>query len=80
MGQYDKMLEYAMQYVAKAPSEDAYVWLGEVYSFRGEFNEAFQTYEQALELFPTSTMPILGMGDVYIFKDDYETAEAEFRK
>ncbi len=39
-----------------------------------------QTYRQALELFPTSTMPIVGMGATYIFKDDYEKAEVEFRK
>jgi len=80
MGQYDKMLEYARQYVAKAPSEDAYNLLGEAYNLRGEFDEAFQTYGQALGLFPTSTMPIVGMGVIYIFKDEYEKAEAEFRK
>ncbi|MFQ5885126.1 MAG: tetratricopeptide repeat protein, partial [Thermoplasmata archaeon] len=80
MGQYDKMLEYAEEYVAKAPSENAYFWLGQAYNLRAEFNEAFQTYGQALELFPTSTMPVVGMGVIYIFKDDYEKAEVEFRK
>ena len=64
MGENDRMLESAKEYVAKAPSEDAYFWLGEAYNLRAEFNEAFQTYEQALELFPTSTMPIVGMGAI----------------
>ena len=80
MNQYDKMLEYAKQYVATAPSEDAYFELGQAYNLRGEFNEAIQTYEQALGLFPTSTMPIVEKGNTYVFKEDYEKAEAEFRK
>lgn len=78
--QYDKALEYAKQYVAKLPSEEAYRELGQVYVLQGDFNDALQTYRRALEAFPNSTMPVRGTGEVYIFRNEYVKAEAEFKK
>ena len=81
VGQYDKMLDYAKQYVAKTPtSEVAYDLLGDAYSLRADFDNALQTYRGALVLFPKSTTPIMRIGFIYIFKDEYEKAEAEFKK
>ena len=77
---YDRMLEYAKKYVAKVPSEEAYDLLGDAYNLRADFDQALQTYKRALELFPKSTMPIRGIGGVYIFKNEYQKAEAEFTK
>jgi len=81
MGQCDKMLEYAKQYVTKLPtSEEAHYALGGAYICCVDFVGALQTYSQALELFPKSARPILSMGSVYIFKEEYQKAEAEFKQ
>jgi len=81
MGQCDKMLEYAKQYVTKLPnSEDAHLALGGAYICCVDFVGALQTYRQALELFPKSARPILSMGNVYIFKEEYQRAETEFEQ
>lgn len=78
--QYEKAFDYASRYVAKVPSEEAYSLLGETYDLRGDFDQAFRVYRQALELFPNSSTPIIGVGTTFIFKDEYEQAERELEK
>ncbi len=80
LGQYDKALEHAKQHVARLPSEESYRELAQVYVLQGDFDNALQTYQHALETFPTSAMPLKGVGEIYIFKDEYDKAETEFRK
>jgi serine/threonine protein kinase/tetratricopeptide (TPR) repeat protein len=78
--EFDKVLEYAKQYVVKVPDERAYAMLGESYSLKGNFDEALQTFKRAFEIFPSNSMLIEGMGETYIFKNDFEKAEKEFIK
>jgi eukaryotic-like serine/threonine-protein kinase len=80
LGQYDKALEYAKQHVARLPSEESYRELAQVYVLQGDFDNALQTYQRTLETFPTSAIPIKGVGEIYIFKDEYDKAETEFQK
>src|SRR6266850_1235434 len=80
LGQYDKALEHAKQHVARLPSEESYRELAQVYVLQGDFDSALQTYQHALETFPTSAMPLKGVGEIYIFKDEYDKAETEFQK
>lgn len=78
--QYDKMVKYAKQYVAQAQTEEAYENLALGYRLQGDFDNALHTYQVAGEVFQNSTMPIVGMGDVYSFREDVGRAETEFRK
>jgi serine/threonine protein kinase/Flp pilus assembly protein TadD len=78
--QYEEMLENAKMYVAKVPSEEAYSLMAESYAIRGNFDQAIQVYQRALDLFPANTMPILGVGDVYMYRGDFEKGEREFKK
>ncbi|MFQ5636651.1 MAG: protein kinase [bacterium] len=80
MGHYDKGLEFSKQYVARSTNQYAYDYLAATYNRKGDFENAFQTYRRALVLFPNSLMPIIGVGQVHIFKNEYEKAEAEFKK
>jgi serine/threonine protein kinase/tetratricopeptide (TPR) repeat protein len=80
MNQLDKALEYSTQYVSKVPGESAYYELGVTYARKSDFNNAFKTYRKALEIFPGSADLIEGIGETYIFSNDYEKAEAEFKK
>jgi len=77
---FDESLEVAKQYVATNPNESAYGYLADSYNRKADFENAFQTYRQALVLFPNSLRPIIGTGIIYIFKNEYEKAEAEFMK
>jgi DNA-binding winged helix-turn-helix (wHTH) protein/tetratricopeptide (TPR) repeat protein len=80
-GSYDKMLEYAKQYVEKIPDDQqAYMWLGEAYNLKADFEAAFQSNRRFLELFPRSSLPIRAMGMMYIFKNEYDKAALEFKK
>ncbi len=79
--QYDRALVYAEQHVARAPSGQAYRWLGDSYLYQGDLDKAFETYTQALELFPTDDSPIIGrVGWTYAFREDFGKARAEFEK
>ncbi len=78
--QYDKMLQYAKQYVANSPGEMAYSLLGEAYRLQGDFDSALHAYHRALELFPNSITLILDIGNAYLFKNDYEKAEVQFNQ
>lgn len=80
IGQYDKALEYAKQYLASLPSEESYRELAQVYVLQGDFDNALQTYQHSLELFPNAAMPIKGAGEINLLKDEYDKAEVEFRK
>jgi serine/threonine protein kinase/cytochrome c-type biogenesis protein CcmH/NrfG len=80
MNQYEKVLEYAQKYVNKIPGASAYIMLGEAYNMQGEFNNALQTMEHALEVFPGDKGLIGGIGETYIFMNEFEKAEAEVIK
>ena len=80
MNQLDKALEYSIQYVAKVPGESAYWELGMTYARKSDFNNALKTYQKAIEIFPASADIIEGIGETYIFSNDYEKAEVEFKK
>lgn len=80
-GNYDKMLEYAKQYVEKMPDdEEAYMWLGEAYNLKADFANSHQVNRRFLELNPNSLRPIKAMGMTYIFKNAFDKAELEFKK
>ncbi len=80
LGQYDKALDHAKQHVARLPSEESYRELAQVYVLQGDFDNALEIYQHARETFPTSAMPLKGVGEIYIFKDEYDKAATEFQK
>ena len=80
MGQYDKALEYCKHYLARVPGEQAHNELGETYYRKKDLINAFKTYRQALEIFPISSTIIRGLGETYIFNNDYRKAKVEFTK
>lgn len=80
LDQYDKALEYAQQHVARLPTEESYRELAQVYVLKGDFDNAQKTYQRALQIFPASTMPVRGIGEIFIFKEEYDKAESEFNK
>ena len=80
MGKYDRALGLCKQYVAKVPGGMSYCLLGENYTRSNNFSDAFKTYRKALEIFPDNKMIIQGLGETYIFNNEYEKAEVEFKK
>ncbi len=80
MQRYEKALVIAQQYVSKEASPQSYDLLGEIHALRGDFEQALETYGHARELFPNSTLPVSGIGEIQIFKEDFDGAEAEFQK
>lgn len=79
-GDYDKMLESAARYSKKTPGEDAYEWLVDAYNMKADFDSGVQTCQRFLQAFPKSASPVAFLGETYIFKNDYESAEREFKK
>ena len=71
MGKYDRALGLCKQYVAKVPGGMSYCLLGENYTRSNNFSDAFKTYRKALEIFPDNKMIIQGLGETYIFNNEY---------
>lgn len=78
--EFDEMLRCAKQFVETSGKPLAYRQLASSYVLQSDFTNASQTYFRALELFPNSTMPVEGIGRIYVLKQDYSRAEAEFKK
>ncbi|HYE66613.1 MAG TPA: protein kinase, partial [Pyrinomonadaceae bacterium] len=78
--QYDKALEYAKQYVARAPSEESYGALADAYNLKADFGGALEASGRGLELFPNSALLIQQTGYTHVLRNDYAKAEEEFKK
>ena len=78
--QFDKKLEVTKQYVVQVPDEHSFSLLADAFINQAKFDSALQTYRRAHELFPKSMMPLVGIGQTYIFLNKFAEAETDFSK
>ncbi len=81
-GDLDGALDSAQRAVARMPSfDDAWFFQGWVQMFRGEFEDAVRSLEQAMRLCPTVNSVKLGvLGTAYRNAERYEDAIQTFRR
>jgi len=76
---WDKMIEYATWYVENVPSVNANHYLAVAYTYRGDFDKAVEICRESRQRFPDSPVPILGLVDIHIARNEYQRAEVELR-
>jgi tetratricopeptide (TPR) repeat protein len=80
MGDFNKMLETAKQYMAVSGSSESYQLLGFAYSELGQMEEALRTLQRTMDLFPDNTEVIRAIADSYTYLGLYPKAEQAFLK
>jgi len=76
---WEKMIEYATAYVENVPGKNANHYLANAYTYRGDFDKALEICRESQQRFPNSPVPILGLVDIYIARNEYQRAEVELR-
>jgi serine/threonine protein kinase/tetratricopeptide (TPR) repeat protein len=81
MGNFEKALEAADNYVRSFPSEpDAYDTRGDIYAYNGKLDQAIDNYRKALEVEPEYANSMRKLFGGYLFKREYHKAESFLRE
>jgi tetratricopeptide (TPR) repeat protein/predicted Ser/Thr protein kinase len=77
--QYDKMLQSAKDYVARAGTEESYELLSEAYGTLGKYDEGREALRGARQLFPENFRLTREIANLYMYEGRVEEAEAELQ-
>jgi tetratricopeptide (TPR) repeat protein len=77
--QYDKLLPYAIRYVAVSPSEESYDLLSVAYAATGDAETGLKTLRKARESFPNRYYLTKIIADLYASQEQYDDAETELK-
>jgi tetratricopeptide (TPR) repeat protein/predicted Ser/Thr protein kinase len=77
--QYDRMLQSAKDYVARAGTEESYDLLSEAYGALGSFDEGREALLGARQLFPENYRLTREIANLYMYEGRVEEAEAELQ-
>ncbi|MEE9268787.1 MAG: protein kinase [Candidatus Krumholzibacteria bacterium] len=81
LGEYEKALEAVDTYIALGPDEpNPYDTQAEVYGLLGRLDDAINGYKKAIEIKPDFGIAAVSLGNMYLFRQDYATAEAYYRQ
>jgi tetratricopeptide (TPR) repeat protein len=80
MGDIDNYIWAIYQYISLAPNEaNPYDSRADLYAFSGKIDKAIKSYEKALERKHDYYPSLVKLGHMYLFKGDYEQAEAHYQ-
>ena len=79
-GDLEKSIWAINQYIELAPDEaNPYDTRGEIYARNGRLEDAIESFEEALAIKADFAMSIGNLGNMYLFKRDYEKAEMYYQ-
>ena len=76
---YDRAIAYGRQYIEQTHNAKAYANLGSSYIYARRFDEALETYDAGVEIYPEDAELLLGIGRIYGFQRKFVTAENYFK-
>ncbi len=77
--QYEKMLQSAKDYVARAGTEESYELLSEAYGSVGRYDEGREALRGARQLFPDNVRLTREIANLYMYEGRVEEARAELK-
>jgi tetratricopeptide (TPR) repeat protein len=79
-GDLEKSIWAINRYIALAPDEaNPYDTRGEIYARSGRLDDAIKSFEEALAIKADFVVSITNLGNMYLFKRDYERAERYYQ-
>jgi tetratricopeptide (TPR) repeat protein/predicted Ser/Thr protein kinase len=80
-GDFEKSIGAIDKYISMPPEEaNPYDSRGDLYAWNGKVDQAIESYRKALEVKPDFYVSLRKLGDMYVYKGEYASAESCFKE